>query len=245
MPFAVVLADPPWSYRDKLAAMKDDVARSSDSHYRTMTVDEVNELGRRPVCGEHGVRCDCGRGKGGSPLTIAEYPIADDAILFLWVTNPMLLDGSGPRVCRAWGFEPKQLITWIKGRIAIERRGNDYSYDPNDYEGKLVLSCGLGHYTRGATEHLILATRGRATGLVKDHGVRNVLIDVETVDELDLPTGAIPGAFVAPTGAHSTKPNAAYDLIDQLLGADTPKLELFARRKWSDAYTTWRLEAPK
>jgi N6-adenosine-specific RNA methylase IME4 len=61
---------------------------------------------------------------------------ADDAHLWLWVTNATLRVGYD--VMEAWGFVPRSPLTWIKPRL------------------------GLGNYLRNATEHLILGTRGRA-----------------------------------------------------------------------------------
>ena len=61
---------------------------------------------------------------------------ADDAHLWLWVTNATLRDGYD--VMESWGFTPRSPLTWIKPRFT------------------------LGVYLRNATEHLILGTRGKA-----------------------------------------------------------------------------------
>lgn len=168
--FTCVAADPPWRYRDGLTMSS--VKRSSAAHYDTMSVDDICRLG------EHG--------------RIAGHPTADNGFLFLWVTNPFLLDGSGAAVCRAWGYEPRQLITWVKGRISQER---------------LIAQIGMGHLTRGATEHMLLATRGKTKDLILSR--------------------AIPNVFIAPRGRHSRKPDEAYALIERI--APGPYLELFAR----------------
>lgn len=163
MPYRVILADPPWQYNDKLRMS--DTKRSSDDHYSTMTVDDVCAFK--------------------TPETTM------DAFLFLWVTNPFLLDGSGSRVCKAWGFEPKQLITWVKGHDLLKPQ------------------VGLGHYTRGVTEQMILGVKGSPKWLVKDHCVVNLL--------------------VSPRGIHSAKPHIQYDMIERLV--DGPYCELFARKR--------------
>lgn len=71
---------------------------------------------------------------------IKDMPVADlaaeDAHLWLWVTNATLRVGYD--VMEAWGFVPRSPLTWVKPRL------------------------GLGNYLRNATEHLILGTRGRA-----------------------------------------------------------------------------------
>jgi N6-adenosine-specific RNA methylase IME4 len=70
---------------------------------------------------------------------IKALPVAslahDDAVLWLWATNahlPAAFD-----VLRAWGFEYKTCLTWVKGHF------------------------GTGDWLRGQTEHCLLAVRGR------------------------------------------------------------------------------------
>ena len=65
--------------------------------------------------------------------------VADNAALFLWITNSHLIEGFGARVARAWGFEPKTLLTWDKKKM------------------------GVGRTFRGRTEHVLFAMRGRPT----------------------------------------------------------------------------------
>jgi N6-adenosine-specific RNA methylase IME4 len=71
---------------------------------------------------------------------IKALPVADlaaeDAHLWLWVTNATLRDGYD--VMEQWGFTPRSPLTWIKPRL------------------------GLGNYLRNATEHLLFGTRGNA-----------------------------------------------------------------------------------
>lgn len=66
-----------------------------------------------------------------------EIPAADDCTLWLWATNAYLADGTAARVCQAWGFQPKTVLTWCKPRV------------------------GVGDWLRGQSEHAILAIRGR------------------------------------------------------------------------------------
>lgn len=189
--FTTISADPGWKYKDNLRMSK--LKRSSMDSYRTMTVEKI---------------CNLAIMKGPRNWRIAHHKIATPALLFLCVTNPMLLDGTGPRVCRAWGFEPKQLITWVKGRI--------------DKHGRLVLQVGLGHYTRGCTEHIILATRGRCKSLIKRHDIPNVIL---------APLQR------APNGRkHSAKPEAMFEMIEAL--APGRYLELFSR-KTRRGWTVW------
>lgn len=70
---------------------------------------------------------------------------AEDAHLYLWVTNGFLREGF--TVLDAWGFTYKTCITWAKTQI------------------------GLGNYFRGATEHVLFGVRG---GLrTNDKNLRN------------------------------------------------------------------------
>lgn len=78
-----------------------------DDHYPTMKTEEICKL---------------------------EVPKADDAVLFLWATNPKIEDAL--EVIKAWGFDYKTNRAWIKDKI------------------------GTGYYFRGQHELLLLATRG-------------------------------------------------------------------------------------
>jgi N6-adenosine-specific RNA methylase IME4 len=106
--------------------------------------------------------------------------VEDDAFLWLWVTNATLRHGY--EVAEAWGFTVRAPLTWIKFRL------------------------GLGHYLRNATEHLLLATRGKAHVLVKNQ----------------------PTWMVGPVQEHSHKPEEQFAVIERLTPG--PYLELFARR---------------
>ena len=61
---------------------------------------------------------------------------ADDAHLWLWVTNGTLF--AGRTVMEAWGFSYRSCLTWIKPRL------------------------GLGPFLRNQTEHLLFGVRGQA-----------------------------------------------------------------------------------
>jgi N6-adenosine-specific RNA methylase IME4 len=72
---------------------------------------------------------------------IAALPVEamahDDAVLWLWTTNAFLDEAFD--VVRAWGFQPKTVLTWAKDRM------------------------GVGDWLRGQTEHCLLAARGHPT----------------------------------------------------------------------------------
>lgn len=90
---------------------------AAEDHYPTMSLGELEEL---------------------------EIPAADNAHLYLWVTNAFLSNGFDLLV--SWGFEYKTCLTWCKPSI------------------------GLGNYFRNNTEHVLFGVRGRAPTLRNDIG---------------------------------------------------------------------------
>lgn len=208
-PFTTILADPPWQYSQPLK-MADGVKRSSASQYRTLSVQEICDLYRTSIVGP-------GARRGYSidrPATIAGHPVAATALLALWIPAPLLLEGVHSRVCNAWGFEPKQIVPWIKGRIT---------------DSRLVIQPGMGALTRVCVEYLVLATRGKYTVLVKSHAENGLLLAEE--DAL----------ILAPKSRHSRKPVEQYALLERLFPG--PYLELFARAP-RDGWTCWGDEMP-
>ena len=111
--YAVIVADVPWQYDDQLDGS--DQVRGGTG-YPTMPLDEI--LAIKP-------------------------PAAPDCALWFWTTNAFLVDGTAAQVVKAWGFEPKALLTWRK----VDKDGKD--------------RLGAGHYLRNVTEHCILAVKGK------------------------------------------------------------------------------------
>ena len=100
--FSVVLADPPWPFRDRGSRAAPAYAGRgrAQAHYETLSLAQIMEAGPfvRAISAEH-------------------------AFLFLWAPNALVLDGAAQRVACAWGFAPKQLVPWVKttrsGRPAL------------------------------------------------------------------------------------------------------------------------------
>lgn len=84
-----------------------DLRGSPDLHYATLGIEKICRL---------------------------ELPVAENAILFLWATNPKLREAL--RVMREWGFEYKTNMVWVK-----------------DY-------FGTGYYFRGQHELLLVGEKG-------------------------------------------------------------------------------------
>ena len=126
--FRTILADPPWPYRsskaivgnagrghNRLSSGGNATQVAAMDHYNLLSLEEIKSL---PVA------------------RFAE----DDAHLYLWFTNAFAVEAH--EVARAWGFEPKTIITWVKVKA-------------DD-----TPSMKTGYYYRGATEHILFSVRG-------------------------------------------------------------------------------------
>ena len=83
----------------------------------------------------------------------------DNCQLYLWTTNPFLVSGESIEVVKAWGFEPKQLLTWAK------------TYKNGE------LEMGMGYYYRNCTEQIIFATKGKVKLLNKNTRNLHIVIN--------------------------------------------------------------------
>lgn len=171
--FSVVVADPPWMYQKNpgLNGHGNGANGIAERHYPTMTNADIAAL---PV------------------LDL----VADDAHLFMWVTNPYLYGGrfsdiTPNHILEAWGFKYKTMLTWVKTTKA-----------------GAPTSGGLGWFFRGATEHAIYATRGKAS-IPPSRREKNIIM--------------------APTSGHSAKPDAFMEMVERV--TEGPRIELFARSK--------------
>lgn len=124
--------------------------------------------------------------------------LCDSAHLWLWVTNATLAAGEAHFVADGLGFRPLTLFTWRK----VTADG--------------ALQKGLGQYSFGATEHLLLCVKGEA-----------MLPDA---------TDRWPTVFDAERTEHSRKPDISYELIEDT--SPGARLELFARRR-RDGWLAW------
>lgn len=107
--YRVIYADPPWQYGDDRAGLRDYSAAAD--HYSTMSIKQL---------------CD---------LPVREW-IEPDAVLFLWVTSPLLAE-CWP-VIKAWGFEYKASFVWDK----VKHNYGHY----NSVRHELLLICTRGSY---------------------------------------------------------------------------------------------------
>jgi N6-adenosine-specific RNA methylase IME4 len=107
--YRVIYADSPWRYRNTSGTKGNSAVKE---HYPDMSIEELCKL---PV----------------------EAHAEKHAVLFMWVTVPMLYENPGPReVLEAWGFRYQSMQTWDK-----------------------VLG-NPGRFLHITTEHLIIGERG-------------------------------------------------------------------------------------
>lgn len=133
--FGVVIADPPWSFNDKLTMS--DVARGADANYPTLDVEAIRSMRVSAIA-------------------------APDAVLALWVPGSLL--DVGIDVVKAWGFSTKQVFVWSKttknglpafgmGRLfrqsheiaLVGTRGKPYGALKSRSERSVCVAPNLGH----------------------------------------------------------------------------------------------------
>lgn len=113
--YNVIYADPPWTFKTYSNKGK---GRSAEQHYPCMTIDDIKNL---PV----------------------QQIAADDCVLFIWVTFPLLKEGLD--VIDSWGFTYKTCaFNWVK-----KNKVSDSWF------------WGMGYWTRSNSELCLLATKGR------------------------------------------------------------------------------------
>jgi N6-adenosine-specific RNA methylase IME4 len=119
--FGVIYADPPWTFATYSRKGK---GRSAEAHYDCMTLGDIKAL------------------------PVAEWA-ADDCVLFLWTTDPILEKAF--EVIRSWGFIYKTVgFYWVKLNKSASK--------PAHHQQKFFT--GLGFWTRANPELCLLATRG-------------------------------------------------------------------------------------
>ena len=103
--YDLVYADPPWQYGNSMP----DYFTEQANHYPLMSIDQICQMPIKEI-------------------------INKDAVLFLWVTSPMLQDAF--KVIEAWGFKYKTSFVWDK------------------------IKHNMGHYSSVRHEFLLLAIKG-------------------------------------------------------------------------------------
>jgi N6-adenosine-specific RNA methylase IME4 len=125
--FGVILADPEWRFQTY--SPKGLTHGSADNHYPTSELEDI---------------------KARDVASIA----ADECVLFLWVTVPMLMKGG--EVMAAWGFEYVTNFSWKKDRL------------------------GQGYWNRNQHEHLLVDVKGKVVPPAQGEMLWSSIIDAPT-----------------------------------------------------------------
>jgi len=115
--YRVFYADPPWQYSDKRPV---EGFGAAEHHYPTLSLGQL--------CGEEDLP------DGQTLPAMIDGAAAKDAVLFLWVTSPMLTEAQ--QVIESWGFAYKSSFVWDK------------------------VKHNFGHYNSVRHEVLLIAVRG-------------------------------------------------------------------------------------
>lgn len=132
-------------------------------------------------------------------------------------------------LAQAWGFTVKNmcLFTWAKlneksldnlDRVLTDHHENIGALSSLDFMDLLnnQTRMGLGNYTRGNAENVLVAVKGR--------GIERLVGNVKQM-------------VYAPIGQHSQKPWEVRQRLNNLYG-DVPRIELFARQS-SHGFDVW------
>ena len=103
--YRVIYADPPWKYSDKKEYRPEG---SAENHYPVISIMELCQMNLPKI--------------------------EENAVLFLWVTSPLLEDAF--KIIKAWGFQYKSSFVWDK------------------------VKHNMGHYNSVRHEFLLICTKG-------------------------------------------------------------------------------------
>lgn len=189
--FNMIMADPPWQFELHSALGEE---KAPQAHYQCESTQDICDM---PV----------------------EAIAADDCLLWLWATNPMLPDAF--KVLDAWGFEFKTAGTWAKRTV----HGKD--------------AFGTGYVLRSSNEPFLIGTRG------KPKTTKSTRSTVATYDDgahaSDLPYSSITIEAVA--REHSRKPDEAFTAAENLM-PEARRVELFSRQV-RKGWSVWGNETGK
>jgi N6-adenosine-specific RNA methylase IME4 len=193
--FDIIMADPPWPY-DSPRALVGNGGRGSDGG-KAAAIIQADVEQHYDVMTVEQIKA----------LPVARFA-SKDCLLFLWITNPFLAAGIGADVSRAWGFKPITVVTWAKIKRDVPL---------------VAPSMKTGHWFRSASEHFIVASRGRVPRPADWPACPTWM-----------PEGEVEGS---PREPHSVKPDVFYERAAAAVPGGR-YLELFARRQRS-GWSVW------
>jgi len=136
MKFHIIVADPPWPFKDRLRMSA--TKRGADAQYKTMTIPEIKYLDVKSIA-------------------------AEKAVLAMWCPSSLLVEGLD--IMKAWGFEYKQTFIWVKTKKSesVRSKINKWTKKPTDVVELLnsLLNFKMGHLFRQTHELVLLGVRGK------------------------------------------------------------------------------------
>lgn len=202
MKYSLIYADPPWQYDNSASRA------AAGNHYSTMS---LSHLKRLPI------------------WDLA----ADDAVLAMWWVPPMPVEAI--ELAQAWGFRVKNMcmFTWAKlnekaldniDRCLSRHHEELGAVDSLDFLTILndQTRMGMGNYTRGNAENVMVAVRGR--------GIERISASIKQMVH-------------SPVAEHSAKPAEIRHRLEQLYG-EVSRIELFSRGG-AEGWDHWGNEATK
>jgi len=190
----MIMADPPWIFENFSAKGE---AKNAKAQYDCTPVEWISGL----------------------PVSVLA---ADDCLLWLWATNPMLPQAM--QVLDAWGFTFKTAGTWVKRTV----HGKD--------------AFGTGYILRSSNEPFLIGTRGhpkttRSTrSTVATYGDGRIYADAGDWPKMSITIEAV-------AREHSRKPDAAFLAAESLM-PDVRRIELFSRESRT-GWSNWGDESEK
>lgn len=205
MKFKVIVADPPWPFKDTLKMSE--VPRGAEANYSVMTIKDIKELPMKQFIDPNG------------------------SILALWVPSSLLQEGLD--TMKEWGFSHKQTYIWVKtkkeplaGAIAkvlklivsaSKSNGTSKKNWKNYFQSALhgfslndCLAFGMGRLFRQTHEIcLIGVSNNKIYKFLENKSQRSVSLE--------------------PNLRHSAKPEDLQNSLDTMFPSGD-RLELFARR---------------
>jgi len=155
--YNIICIDCPWSFSDKLEMS--DVARSSESQYPVLNIEELKKLRINDIA-------------------------AEDALIVSWTPSSLLQEGLD--CLKSWNFRQTQMVVWnktnkdpfksIKNKLKkidlndksnIDKIFNDFNY--ND-----LMGFGMGRMWRNCHEIALVGVRGKIYKHLKNKSQRTV-----------------------------------------------------------------------
>ncbi len=216
MKYRVIVADPPWPFKDTLKMS--DVPRGAEANYSVMSIKDIKELPMR------------------------DFIDPDGSILALWVPSSLLQEGLD--TMKSWGFTHKQTYIWVKIKkdpISDIRKIFFDFWKAGEKKLKDHTEKSWKTYLKNASKQLDIINWEKGKKFVQDtlaFGMGRLFRQTHEICLIGVSNSKIYKSLknksqrsvsFAPNLRHSAKPEDLQDSLDTMFPSGN-KLELFARR---------------